>query len=265
MKASSILQLFRNRQLLILLIGVLMAGTGLHAQKKTVAIDGIIRHLDTVLPDIHVMNRTKNMGTTSSKDGTYKLPVSIGDSVLFSSVAYQNRTIVVSENHISKRRMDVYLEPGLNELEVIELQQKVRLEVQRIAVPRGAVLELDEMSSRTPNAELFTDPTSYVGVDFMNIFYGLTTKLRAKKREQRAKNRFILHLKREFPNKLKSDYGSGFFTDELALELEEIDHFLDFCEGNGLTDFYDKPEIEIKDFLIKQQKLYNSIKNEIRN
>lgn len=251
-------------EIIFIFFFILITSDG-NAQTKDHTIIGTLRHLDTLLPDINILNKTKSLGTSSDQQGRFKMLVSLGDSILFSSVAFQNRTIIVSENHINSRRMDVYLEPGLNELEAIELQQKIRLEVQKIAVPRGAVLDMDEMSSRTPNAELFTNPTSYVGVDFMNIIYGLTTKMRTKKRARKAMNMQIAALKSEFPEKIKLAYGKHFFTDVLRLKSDEIELFLDFCGGNGLTDYYDRPEIEIKDFLFKQVKRFKLVRSDTGN
>lgn len=229
------------------------------SQTTEIVIQGTVKHLETNLEDINVFNKTKNLGTSSDANGQFQIPVTLGDSILFSSVQFQNRTIVVFESHIEKKSMEVFLEPELNELEVVELQQKIRLEWQKISVPRGTVLEMDELSSRTPNAEFFTDPTKMSGVNFMNIIHGLTKNIRSKKREKKKRQEQISSLKKEFPQKLKLDFGNTFFTDHLGLETAEIDLYLDYFESKGLLELYEANDFEIKNFLIKQNKIFKAM------
>ena len=71
----------------------------------------------------------------------------------------------------------------------------------------------------------------------------------------------MAELVAQFPEKLKSSYGIEFFTISLKVPDDEVDRFLDFCEGNGLFDYYDKSSFEITDFLIKQGQAYTLAKN----
>ena len=67
-------------------------------------------------------------------------------------------------------------------------------------------------------------------------------------------------LKDTFSTTIKNLYGDTFFIEALNIQEHEINLFLDFCVGNGLTEFYNSNEIVIKNFLIKQTREYHSIK-----
>lgn len=96
------------------------------AQENPVTINGQVKSLKKTISNVHIINKTTGQGTFSNENGKFAMNVSLGDSILFSSIVYQNRIIKITNTHIHSKSMTVYLEPGLTELDVIELEQKIR-------------------------------------------------------------------------------------------------------------------------------------------
>ena len=91
----------------------------------------------------------------------------------------------------------------------------------------------------------------------------LTKKSRLKRKARKLDQKLELEkskkLRAEFSTKIKNEYEATFFNEVLHISEENIYLFLDYCEGNGLLDFYKSEEIVIKNFLIKQSKEFKLI------
>lgn len=55
------------------------------------------RVLVSPLPDVHVLNKTRNVVTISGKNGAFSLYGSVGDSIIISSVGYETRREVIPD------------------------------------------------------------------------------------------------------------------------------------------------------------------------
>ena len=232
------------------------------AQKKIVKLEGTVRSDSIVIQDINVINLTSNLGTSSDKNGNYTIYASIGDSILFSSIVYRQRIIKISKSHVESKTLIVYLEQGINELDEVEIGQKMRLNLGKVSVPKGTILDNDNITlKKAPNSRKFTDPTyGNSGVDFVEIIKLLTNKIFQKRKAIKDEEKHIIKQKQVFIENIFKNLGVDFFTIHLNIKEEEIYLFLDYCEDNGLSNFYNSDEFLIKNFIIKQNKKYNQTK-----
>ena len=233
------------------------------AQNKLVKLEGTVKSDSIVLQDINVINLTSNLGTSSDKYGNYTIYASIGDSILFSSIVYRRRIIKISKSHVESKTLIVYLEQGTNELDEVEIRQKIRLNLGKISVPKGTILDNDNIAlKKAPNSRKFTDPTyGNSGVDFVEISKLLTNKIFQKRKARKDEEKDIKKQKQIFLENILKNEGRDFFTVHLNIKEEEIYLFLDYCKDNGLSNFYKSDEFLIKNFIIKQSKNYHSLKN----
>jgi hypothetical protein len=236
------------------------------AQNSQVTIDGFVRNDSIFLKDIQVINKTTNFVIFSNDKGKFQINVTLGDSILFSSLTHKKRIVKISETHISNKKIIVYLEPAVNELDEVYLQ-KIKLELKNIAVHQKAVLDNDFITmQKPPNMLATTDPT-FVGGGFnalglISELYKLIFRNKIESRKAKeAKNRRYEKLKSDFSQNFNNKYSREFYTKTLGISEDEVYRFIDFCEGNGLFEYYNKNDFEIKDFLIKQVKKYNEIRN----
>ena len=236
-------------------------------ENKLVKIEGAIKYDSIYLQDVNVLNKSTNLGSSSNKNGHFSIYVKNGDSILFSSIVYENRIIKITNTHLKSKSITVYLEPDYYQLDEVMLAKKIFINWRDAAVTKGTIFENDEISnSKAPDARKLTDPNANAGgLNPIAIFMMLTKKSRlkrkARKLEQKLELEKIEHQKIEFPTKIKNLYGDDFFKEWLHISENEIYLFLDYCEGNGLLELYNSNEIVIKNFLIKQSKKFNSIKN----
>jgi hypothetical protein len=236
-------------------------------ENKQVKLEGIVKHDSIYLKDINILNKTTNLGTSSNSKGSFIVYAKMGDSILFSSLIYINRTIKISKTHLKTKNITVYLEPDYEQLNEVMLTKKIFIDWSKASVTKGTILINDKMSMRKPpNARNLTDPNANAGglnpiAILMMITKELTKKGRLKRKRIKKEQKEIQQLKSEFPNTIKNLYDTIFFIEWLKIPSDEINLFMDYCEGNGLNEFYNKDEIVIKNFLIKQSRQFNAIKN----
>lgn len=262
MKAKHITTLNIKTALLVLIL-FCIGTTTIVAQEEAEVLQGKVKYEDSYLQDINIINLRSNLGTSSNSHGIFIIPAVEGDSILFSSISYQNRIIVVTDHHIQDHLMTVYLEPGFNELDEVEILRKVRLEFNNVAVDQRAVLDADEISvNSAPNVQQTFDYNTQLtnGVSLTSIYKAITQKARAKKQSENDEKNQITHLQNEFPNKIKAEYGDEFFTEWLYIPADEINLFLDFCQENGLGELYDSNEFIVKNFLVLESNEYLKLK-----
>ena len=234
-----------------------------NSQNKSVTLKGFVKYDTYNIPNINILNKTTELGSSSNENGRFTIKVTKGDSLIFSSLVYKNRIIKITDTHLKSKSITVYLESDINQLEEIMLEKNIIINWQNAAVTKGTILNNDKTSnSKPPNARLLTDPNARGGgINFISIFQQLTQKWRLKRKTKKRKFKKIQVLKNEFSTTTRNKYGDTFFTEWLKIPEMKINLFLDYCEGNGLRELYDNDEIIIKNFLIKQSKKFNSINN----
>lgn len=264
MKVFLTMQL-RNKTNSILLI-LLLLFLKSFAQEHQVNLEGIVKSETNALQDINIINKTSKLGTSSNVNGAFIIPVSLGDSIQFSAISYKTRTIAISLNHLKSKKIIVFLEPGLNELDEISIEQKIRLDFGKVSLPRGAIFEIDKIDAKkAPNARNLTDPTSPAGSNTGNVL-GLITfitdKIFEKRRERKKEEKLQLKIQENFSNTVIQDFGEDFFITSLNISKDDLFIFLDFCTDNGLNNYYTSDEFTTKNFLVIQSKKFLEIKNQ---
>jgi len=174
----------KNKHYKILFFAFVFVFLKSNAQNNLTKLKGIVKHDSTYLQDINIINKTTNFGATSSITGSFTLYVKKGDSILFSSLVYIDRIILISETHLKTKSITVYLEPDYYQLDEVMLDKKILLNSIKIAVAKGTILDNDKMSNKKlPNARKLTDPNANAGgINPIAIFMLITKKLTEKSR-----------------------------------------------------------------------------------
>lgn len=249
---------------IFLFIALLCIALNISAQeKKRIKLKGIVKNDSTYLQDINILNKATNFGVSSNQNGVFTIYAKEGDSITFSSIVYTNRIIKISKTHINSKKITVYLEPDYYQLNEVMLAKKVFINWRDAAVTSGTVFNNDKISnSKAPDARKLTDPNAQAGgINPIALFKMLTKKGRLKRKEKKIEKQEIKKLKNEFSSTIVNLYGHDFFKEELHISEDTIYLFLDYCENNGLLNFYKSNEFVIKNFLVTQSKKFNEIKN----
>jgi hypothetical protein len=238
----------------------------LHAsaqENNRIKLNGIVKNDSTYLQDINILNKATNLGVSSSKNGAFTIYAKEGDSIAFSSIVYMNRIIKISKTHINSKKIIVYLEPDYYQLNEVMLAKKVFINWRDAAVTSGTIFNNDKISnSKAPDARKLTDPNAYAGgLNPIALYRMFTKKGRLKRKERKLQQQEAEKLKNEFSSVIVNLYGRDFFKKELDISEDTIYLFLDYCENNGLLNFYKSDEFVIKNFLVNQSKKFNAIKN----
>ena len=70
---------------------------------------------------INIVNLSQELGTTNNSKGEFEIPVTINDTLYFSSVQYEPREIVITEEVLKKAFLTVLLVEHMNELEEVSI------------------------------------------------------------------------------------------------------------------------------------------------
>ena len=109
--------------------------------------------------------------------------------------------------------------------------------------------------SKPPNAEVFTNPIQMNGV-------GGSVAIPDKRYEEQQKFKRILSKRKQFPIKIIKELGIDFFTINLKIPVDKINHFISYCEYRNIIETYFKNNLlEVIQIFQEESIVYNAIKN----
>ncbi|MGI0107412.1 hypothetical protein [Salinimicrobium sp. WS361] len=76
---------------------------------------------DAEASSINIINLTSKQGTTNSSEGLFEVEVSVNDTLLFSSVQYESREIIVTRKVLKKPFLTVLLVEKVDELSEVNI------------------------------------------------------------------------------------------------------------------------------------------------
>lgn len=205
---------------------------------------------DSISPaNIHIVNLNMEKGTTTDNSGRFKIYAETGDRLLFSSVQFENREIVISSTDVESGKIEVKLFPARNELDEVKISDlklsgyldkdlsKIKyFDREKYGIPYPKK-QLSQTQRRLYTAnQNITSRWQYIGVLLggvsldvvMNDINGRTKYL--KKLDQQDK--LQLRVQRGI-----DVLGKSFFISELGLPESEIENFVYYCAR--------EPEFEI--------------------
>lgn len=81
----------------------------LTAQKSNVFLHGIVRDSLNLIKDVHVVNLNKSKGTYSNDYGRYRIAVSLGDTLEFSSIQFETIKRVITDGVFFSKKLNLIL------------------------------------------------------------------------------------------------------------------------------------------------------------
>ena len=232
---------------LSLLITVLVFGQ----QRKP--IKGRLLYKNTSVVAANVINNTDQSTTITDENGEFEIDVAQGDEVIFSSVQYKIRSVIISDEILAKNRLVVSVNENINELkEVVVTSEDVEKYLDLIEEQfKGFDYERDKSSqivNRLSDDRLMTN-----GIDFVNIAKLIGKAFANKTKEEQMK------LK---PSEvLPYVFDTDFFEKDLELPKDQVIGFLEYLDtqmksGNLLKQ---SKQFQLIDFLINKRKEYKDI------
>ena len=225
-----------------------------YSYAQTVEIKGRVIGQDDV-ENIHVINKTSKMFTTTNVLGAFKINAKFRDTIQFTSVQYKTKTLVVSYKNIQEKALEVYLEEQINVLDEVivgkVLTGKIETDVKNSEAKRpidfydvglpGYTGKPLTQSERRLHEATKTQPGLIPILPLINAISGRTKMLKKRVELER-----ISILKNKIKAKLSKDFFSMYPLDPTYRE-----EFFYFCSEDPYFELHcrNKSDIEIFEFL----------------
>ena len=208
----------------------------------------IYRNVDVVAAN--VVNNTAQLNTITDGEGSFEIPVKLGDEVIFSSVQYLIRTVTISPEILKKNRLIVTVNEKINALEEIVItpyntEKFLDLKEEEF---KGYDYERDK-STALENITM-TQGQLRNGLNLINIAKLVANAIQNKTEEEKQKIK---------PSEILTYvFNDEFFNDDLGLKNDEVTGFLEHIDKNLPSQQLLKTgkQFQLIDFLIAESKTY---------
>ena len=209
---------------IILFFGIFLCATSMFSQERSL-LRGKILTPDEEIFALNIINLTSETGTTNKKNGEFEIMVAENDTLLFSSVQFEVREIVITEEVLKKAFLTVLLVEKIDELgEVsisdISLSGNLNTDLENIPTLTQADLgfPMSDIPRPTSIERKLTAASSGVEL-LLNTLNG-----RIKMLKKAAANEDLAQM----VDKGETAFPISFFTD-LSIPEDRIRDFVYFC------------------------------------
>ena len=220
-------------------------------------VNGQVRNHLIPVEDVIVFNTKDNSGTAVNAYGSFEIMASVHDTLVFSSLVFKSKRIVLTERDFITPKLVIPLEVFTNELaEVIILAKK---EVNPVSGSTQKIVDLmffDDAQSSPKNTTMPSDGTIDKGMDFVRIYKDVLKTLR---KDNPGKVDF--HKDTTFSDYVISHVNYSFLYNTLMLQDDQIKLFLVYCENDSKSRSLMNPSAEflLLDFLTSKNKEFKRI------
>ncbi len=221
------------------------------------------------ISDVHVMNISSNKATITNALGNFSITVKVGDSVVFSAIQLERKTIVISSEIMESQSLVVYMEDRVNLLDEVILRpynlsgdlsrDMQNSEKEKVYVASTLGLPNAYVKPKTLAERRLFEATTGSGLVPLNpILNGITGRTKYLKK--------VLASERKYARtqRVRAFYPDSLYVSELHIPMNKIPDFMYFCEVdvnfNSIVDTRDK--LRIWEFLKMKSKAYR-VNNEL--
>lgn len=235
----------------------------LSAQQSRVLILGNINSEEKDLTSIHIINKTSNKGSISSKNGQFSIWVKNNDTIIFRGIQFESTEKIITKANIDNKSIQVELKTRTNILKEVIVKKPENMAM-ALNLPnagktplKGVDLKLAYYSQKsTPMVILEMLVGKQGGIDDLyNIISGNRKKHRKLKKLIEDDKR--LEHDKNVLLQIRKHYKDGFFTNTLKIKKEKIDDFIQYCKPKNIITYFDKESyLEVIDVFIKESRLF---------
>ena len=225
------------------------------------------------IDNVTVFNVSSNKGAVTDKLGFFTMYARPSDTLVFSSVIFKSKKLVLNENDFKVIVLKIKLEEFINELDEVivtpsTLSGDLEKDAKNIKVTdkqsafngkeiADMQMEKDFQSTQF-NTAMPSDLSIPYGMDFVKIGK-MVGKLFGK--EKSKEKPVVFTSDKNFQAAVKDKFTYHFFTETLELKHDEIGLFLNYCDAdpNVRKLLATNKEIDLIDFLISKSKEYKNL------
>ena len=204
-----------------------------------------------------VFNINSQTGSVIKAQGFFSILVKANDTLVFSSLTFKSKKIVLSVKQINAPLLRVKVEAYTNRLQEVFIYTKKGIQAIEGNSQKYVDLQFyDDEKSSPKNTAMPSDGTIENGMDFVRIYKDILKTLRKNNPERTD---FVTEM--SFTEVAMKRVSYSFFTKTLKLNDDEIRLFLVFCENDSKakTLLMPESEFELMDFLITKNKEFKRI------
>ncbi|HTG66125.1 MAG TPA: hypothetical protein VL859_07100 [Flavobacterium sp.] len=225
--------------------------------EKIKKLEGQVRNDLVPVENVIVFNVNSNVGTVVDQYGSFAIMARENDTLVFSSLAFKSKRIVLSEKDFLAPRLIVKLDVFTNEL--AEVLIRAKQELNPIAGNSQKYVDMkffDDEKSSPKNRMMPPIGPIENGMDFVRIYKDVLGVLR-KKNPQKTD----FYKETSFSEFALNKVNYSFFSNTLHLKDDEIKLFLIYCENDSKSRDLMQPseEFRLMDFFVTKNNEYKKI------
>jgi len=218
-------------------------------------LNGKVYDAKAPIKNINVFNKTQNRVTVTNEDGNFSIEAKVNDSILFQSIFYHNKTIVLKDFHFNGVAV-FELKEILTELDEVEVKAEPEQPVfkeETYNVELQNILKEDIKN----NPHLYKPAGATYGVDFVYLI-GAVVKLFAKDKPKKPNYHPISYTQMDSLFEKSSFFNKQLITENLKIPIDKKYLFYDFCEAKQISTelLKDENKMQLLEELVLNSQLF---------
>lgn len=203
-----------------------------------------------------VFNANSKTGVLINKEGGFDLNVKEKDTLVFSSLQFKTKKVVLTAKQIKEQPLVVALDLYVYQLDEVHIDTKPNPIKGSTQVIVDKQYTSDDKSS--PAVKNVYDGQTQNGIDFVRLYKDVMKSLKVK---NPSKTSFMSD--EDFTRLVMQKVHYSFFTDDLNLKEEQVRLFLVYCENDPEAQkiLKNESDFELMDFLISKKNEFQKLIN----
>jgi hypothetical protein len=225
-------------------------------QEKRKTIVGHVKFNNSVIFDVHVVNKNSYQGTITDDVGFFEIPVFIGDTLKFSHINLEVQEMMVTNKMISESKIEIDLREKTYTLEEITLEKPrsifyVDPEIMPPPTVNATTLNLPYANTKAKKDYAILQLRSGGVVNVDNLINSLNGTNKRRKELQK------ITVEDAVLSKIRKQYTDDFFITDLHIKQENINQFLNYCFKKNIVSHFNKKEnIKLTRILMNESKVF---------
>ncbi len=235
----------------------------IYAQNERTRITGEIKNDSLPIENVHIINMSSNRGNLSNENGEFQISVKENDTLMFSDIQYLIKKIIVSQDHIINKKLNIKLEFNTNKLDEIVIF-KNKQSTNPLGLPNADKKPLNQIERKLNYYSQESTPIVILAMllgqrggieDLYNIISGNRKKHRKLKAlmdqdETDAFNKIKVE-------EIRTHFKDDFFLQTLHIPQYNISDYIHYNISNGIISLFEKERyLEMVDIFIKNEADY---------
>lgn len=234
-----------------------------HGQDNRILISGKAKNDSIPIENVHIVNKNSKKGSITNHLGQFKISVTDKDTLMISDIQYQNKIIIINQDHLLTKYIEINLLELTNELDEVIVQQFDDMS-EELGLPNAGKKPLNKLERNLNHYSQKSTPIVILeallfkpgGIDdIYNIISGnrkQDRKLKSLLEEDR-----ITSNNQKYVVKIRDHFQEDFFINSVKIEKEHINNYIYYCLSKGIGPLYDKGRlIEVIDIFLKNKDSY---------